>query len=49
MRDDNAAINIREEGRRVLLEYFAGWLEEKAKAEARAAKLSDARKHKKQK
>ena len=49
MRDDNAAINIREEGRRILLEYFAGWLEEKAKAEARAAKLSDARKHKKQK
>jgi putative transposase len=49
LRDNNAAINIRNEGRRIFLDYFAGWLDKKAKADERATKLSAARKNKKPK
>ena len=46
-RDPNAAVNIREEGKRIFLEFFAGWLAEKAASDKRAGKLSAARKSKK--
>ena len=46
-RDENAAINIREEGRRIFPVYFANWLAEDAKARNRADALSAARRKKK--
>ena len=49
MRDVNAAVNIREKGKRQFLDYFRLWLEEDEKAKNRAATLSAARKNKKQK
>ena len=45
-RDINAAINIREEGRRILRDYLTKHLEEKEKAERRTEALSNARKNK---
>lgn len=45
-RDHNAAINIREEGRRTALEYFRHWLEEDKNARERAEKRTNARKRK---
>ena len=47
LRDDNAAVNIREEGKRILLEYFRQWLDEDQKARNRAKARSDGRKNKK--
>jgi putative transposase len=47
LRDINAAVNIRNEGKRIFLDFFADWLAKKAKADERAARLSDARKNKK--
>ncbi len=46
LRDENAAVNIRNEGRRVFLEYFAASIQEEAKAQKRAAALSTARRRK---
>ena len=46
LRDVNAAQNIEAEGRRIFLDYFREWLDEKAKAEERAQKLRDGRKNK---
>ena len=43
LRDDNAAINIREEGKRIFLEYFGLDLAEKEKASRRAAALKAGR------
>ena len=43
-RDANAAINIREEGKRIFLAYFREQLAEKAKTDARAKARSDKRK-----
>ena len=45
-RDDNAAVNIREEAKRIFIEYFAGWLEEDETARKRAASLLAGRKKK---
>ncbi len=45
-RDPNAAINIRNEGKRVFLEYFAHTIEEEANAQKRAAALSAGRRKK---
>ena len=47
LRDVNAAINIRNEGRRVFLEYFAASIEEEALAEKKARALSEGRQKKK--
>ena len=47
LRDVNAAINIREEGRRIFLSYFAEWIREDERARTRAAALSSARRRKK--
>ncbi len=46
-RDENAAINIKAEGKRIFAEYFAAWLEKDQKARDKAEKLSSARKKKK--
>lgn len=46
-RDVNAAINIREKGKEVFVQYFLQELQEEQSSRARAAKLSEARKHKK--
>lgn len=46
-RDRNAAVNIREEGKRIFLTYFAEWLAEDEKSRSRAEALSAARKQKK--
>jgi len=43
LRDDNAAVNIRNEGLRVFLEYFANYIEEEAMAQQRAMALSAGR------
>jgi len=45
-RDWNAAINIREEGKRILLEAMRTWLEEDAKSRAKAEAMTKARKEK---
>ena len=47
IRDENAAINIREEGKRIFLGYFAEWLAKDEKAHTRAAALQAARRKKK--
>ena len=47
LRDVNAAVNIRNEGRRVFLEYFAASIEEEAAAEKKAKALSEGRRKKK--
>ena len=47
LRDVNAAINIRNEGRRVFLEYFAASIKEEAAAEKKAEALSDGKRKKK--
>ena len=47
LRDENAAVNIRNEGKRVFLEYLASSIEEEAKAQKRAAALSEGRHRKK--
>ena len=49
MRDVNAAVNIREEGKREFLDYFKLWLLEDKKSKDRAAALSAARKKKREK
>ena len=46
-RDHNAAMNIREEGKRIFLQYYKGWLEEEAASRKRANALSAARRKKK--
>ena len=46
-RDINAAVNIREEGRRIFLDYFADWIKEDDAARERAASLQMARRKKK--
>ena len=43
LRDKNAAINIRDEGKRVFLEYFADFIQQEADARKRAEALSAAR------
>lgn len=48
-RDENAAINIREEGKLSFIEYFANWLAEDEKKRAKAKALSDGRKARKKK
>ena len=45
-RDVNAAVNIREEGKRIFLEYFREWLEEDRKAREHAEKRSAGRRKK---
>lgn len=45
-RDENAAINIREEGLRIFLAYFADWLEQDRKSREKAAALSAGRRKK---
>ena len=46
LRDDNAAINIREEGKRILFAYFLAWLEEDQKARDQAEARTTKRKNK---
>lgn len=46
-RDTNAAINIREETKRIFLAYYADWLENDRQARAKAASLSAGRRKKK--
>lgn len=47
VRDVNAAVNIKEEGLRILAEYFRSWLEKDAAARERAQKRSDGRRKQK--
>jgi len=49
LRDYNAAVNIREEGRRIFADYFANWLEEDAASRKCAEIRSEGRKRKKKK
>ena len=46
-RDHNSAINIREEGKRIFLKYFADWLEADAASKKKAAAVSAGRRKKK--
>ncbi|MCD7949245.1 MAG: transposase [Erysipelotrichaceae bacterium] len=46
-RDINAAINIRNEGKRIFMEYFREWLEEDKKSRDRAEAKHKARVNKK--
>ena len=46
LRDANAAVNIAQEGRRILLSYYRDYLAEKEHADAKAKALSDGRKKK---
>ena len=46
-RDENAAINIREEGIRIFIDYYKAYLEEKEKAENKSQARKKARKKKK--
>ena len=48
-RDQNAAINIREEGKRIFAKYFREWLSEEEKAQKRAEALKAGRKKKNKK
>lgn len=48
-RDPNAAVNIREEGKRIFIEYMTDWIQEDKEARKRAADLSAGRKKKKAK
>ena len=43
LRDENAAVNIRDEGKRVFLEYLADFIQQEADAQQRAEALSAAR------
>ena len=47
IRDENAAINICEEGKRVFLEYFAEWLAKDEQSRTQSAALRAARRKKK--
>ena len=47
LRDVNAAVNIRNEGRRVFLEYFAASIKEEVAATKKAKALSEGRRRKK--
>ena len=49
LRDYNAAVNIREEGRRIFGEYFANWLEEDAISRKRSEALANGRKKERKK
>ena len=49
LRDHNAAVNIREEGRRILLTYLSEWIREDEKARALAAARTNGRKNKNKK
>lgn len=46
-RDINAAVNIREEGKRILLSYYRNWMEEDERSREKAAALKGERKRKK--
>lgn len=46
-RDENAAVNIREEGMRIFPEFYAAWLTEDALSKQRAANLKAGRQNKK--
>ncbi len=46
-RDENAAINIREEGKRIFLSFFSDWLAKDDKARQKSQNLKNARKNKK--
>lgn len=46
-RDENAAVNIKNEGKRIFIEFFRQWLAEDEKAKDRAAKRAAARRKKK--
>ena len=47
-RDKNAALNIRDEGKRIFAEYYTKWMDEDARKRRRAQGLHEARKRKKQ-
>ena len=47
LRDDNAAVNIREEGKKIFSSFYSQWLEEEEKTKERAEKRSASRKKKK--
>ena len=44
---DNAAVNIREEGKKIFSSFYSHWLEEEEKTKERAEKRSASRKKKK--
>ena len=44
LRDENAAVNIKEEGRRIFIDYYRSWLEKDTKSRDKATKLKAARK-----